>query len=90
MVTNFAAWYNTPAAYQEALASFANYYRANADRLPVMLWRDSSPQHFDTPDGSYLGAVPPWKCQPIQGVTLDMDNQLHSHLASTQVSYLLQ
>ena len=85
MVLNFAVWYNTPESYQLALHEFAGFYNAHRARLPYMIWRDSSPQHFDTTDGSFAGAQTPYKCQALPGVTLDNANCLHSTNAETQV-----
>lgn len=47
-------------------------------KLPFMLWRDSSAQHFNTPDGSFIPppAPKPIPCKPFKGVVLMPDNTL--------------
>jgi hypothetical protein len=53
MVLNFAIWINKEQEYRDNIRMFADYYRANKDTLPFIIWRDSSVQHFDTPTGDY-------------------------------------
>ena len=36
-----------------AACRFAEYYREHKAKLPIHVWRDASPQHFNTPTGDF-------------------------------------
>ena len=53
-------------------------YAAQRGRFPHLLWRETTPQHFMTPDGLYSHRLgpPPFTCKPLTGVTLHKDHTL--------------
>jgi len=55
MVINKGAWRQK--GYKEFAArmqDFRNYYVANKDKLPIVWWRETNPQHFLGPNGDYV------------------------------------
>ena len=57
-------------------ASAAGAYITRGAELPFFIWRDSSVQHFNTPDGHYQPGLAQ-DCRPIPGISLDRNNHLH-------------
>ena len=56
--------------------------------FPHMLWRETTPQHYATPDGMYskdgsLGTVP-FTCRPTPGVTFHKDGSLSADSAGAE------
>lgn len=74
--------------------ALADHIVANRTRLPHMLWRDNSPQHFDLPHGEFphpdqaqalLWGPGKTACKPIVGVELAPDGAItgsDAHVAS--------
>ena len=57
-------------------------YAEHRVHFPYLFWRETTPQHFTTPDGVFrrnvgLGAAP-YTCLPIPGVSLQPDHSLHA------------
>lgn len=70
-VVNFGLWYHDRWEYNKALHNFARHVRLHAARLPLMLWMETTAQHFDTPGGEWPPQYkPPFVCTPLQGVAL--------------------
>ena len=68
MVLNVAVWMNAEAEYRANLGMFAEYWQEHRKELPITVWRDASPQHFDSPTGDFKcdgcpGASSPYVCQ---------------------------
>ncbi len=68
MLFNFGAWHNDDATYASNVSSLVTYLLEHRAKLPYLIWRDTSPQHFNTPMGEFgcEGCSPPelpWKCQ---------------------------
>ena len=70
MVVNFAVWINKAAELEENLSLWADFYRRERQRLPFVIWRDASVQHFDTPTGERA-----WRCM----LQLDLLKQECTH-----------
>ena len=66
-VSNFAVWINNDTEYDTNLAAVAAYLSTgdHLKRLPFMVWRDSSVQHFQVPPWRrcVLMVTPPWLSQ---------------------------
>ena len=75
MVVNFAVWINRAAELEENVRMWAGFYQREKKRLPFVIWRDASVQHFDTPTGE--GA-----CCPNHGRTAELSQRADS-LADT-------
>eukprot|EP00884_Botryococcus_braunii_P012833 jgi/Botrbrau1/21550/Bobra.174_2s0051.1 len=71
-VYNSAVWINDEEEYRQGLQQFAAAYRQEHRRMPFMIWRDSSVQHFNTPTGDYSVKGSPPPCMPI-GLNLTED-----------------
>ena len=70
-VVNFGLWYHDKWEYTKALHNFARHVRLHAARLPLMLWMETTAQHFDTPGGEWPPQYkPPFVCKPLQGLAL--------------------
>ncbi|EIE20684.1 hypothetical protein COCSUDRAFT_57252 [Coccomyxa subellipsoidea C-169] len=69
LVGNFAIWINNATEYAVNMIRVANYIRSATGRLPYIIWRDASVQHFQTYTGDYNGASYPFHCQPISNRT---------------------
>lgn len=70
-VVNFGLWYHEKWEYTKAMHNFARYVRLHASQLPLMLWMETTAQHFDTPGGEWPPQYkPPFECKPLQGVAL--------------------
>ncbi|BDA42198.1 hypothetical protein COCOBI_03-0850 [Coccomyxa sp. Obi] len=80
LVGNFAVWINNDTEYAVNLGRVADYIRSAPGRLPYIIWRDASVQHFQTHTGDYNGAGYPFHCQPIgnetDAVNLDINGNL--------------
>ena len=68
LVLNIAVWMNRGPEYEANLGMFADFWRLHNTSLPQTVWRDASPQHFDTPTGDFKcdgcpDASHPFKCQ---------------------------
>ncbi len=89
VVANFALWINKEPELRANLTAFADYAAAHGPELPFLIWRDSSVQHFNTPDGDYVGVNWPWTCRAIgddpDAVRLAPDGRLSSDREELQV-----
>jgi len=89
VVANFALWINKEPELRANLTAFADYAAAHGPELPFLIWRDSSVQHFNTPDGDYVGVNWPWACRAIgddpDAVRLAPDGRLSSDREELQV-----
>ena len=118
-------------AYSSNVTAVVDYLQFNRKKMPFLIWRDNTPQHFDTPLGEFgCDGCPephvPYQCkvrarlpsrtrqtlmccvqaptiictqcvlfipsstffvQPIEGVELDVHNNLVATDPSKQVSY---
>ena len=55
MVLNKGAWRQGGyAEFAERMQDFRNYYIIHKDKLPVLWWRETNPQHFLGPHGDYV------------------------------------
>lgn len=54
-------WVNDAPGYAKFVGMLADYLHLHAATLPVVVWRDSSSQHFDNPTGDF-GCVPEKGC----------------------------
>lgn len=63
---------NDEEEYRLGLLQFAAAYRQEHRRMPFMIWRDSSVQHFNTPTGDYSVKGSPPPCMPL-GLNLTED-----------------
>ena len=79
--------------YQADMAALATYMRTHAARLPYIIWRDASVQHFETVTGDFNGAAEPFECRPIGGdpdaVIMHPNGSLSSPHPDLQVRALL-
>eukprot|EP00775_Hariotina_reticulata_P009622 gene9622-9783_t len=84
-IINFGLWHGETRQpeYAQNLHQLGQYYLSVKDKFPNMFFMETPKQHFDSADGDYK--VPwigvrkgPWVCQPIKGVSLDADGNLHS------------
>lgn len=89
LVINTGVWVNDAPGYAKFVGMLADYLHLHAATLPVVVWRDSSSQHFDNPTGDF-GCVPekgcwapqhsyPFVCQAIANVSLDAAGAVHAH-----------
>ena len=51
--TAAGVWHNTIEAYSSNVTAVVNYLQFNRKKLPFLIWRDNTPQHFDTPLGEF-------------------------------------
>ncbi|KAK9794069.1 hypothetical protein WJX73_006073 [Symbiochloris irregularis] len=73
---NFGLWHHRPLMLASSLKQLLTLL--NTGNYPMMIWRDTSPQHFNTSDGLYIindGELP-YTCVPYKGVTLTSDHKL--------------
>ena len=70
----------SPSLRSADLQRLGSLYAAHRLRIPHIFWRETSPQHFMTPEGLYLNNIglgqPPFTCAPIPGVSLQADHSL--------------
>lgn len=61
-----------PDDYGAALAAFTAHVQQRRDQLPLVLWQQTSQQHFKAPQGSgeYPGGGPPFECGPIANLSV--------------------
>ncbi|KAK9901586.1 hypothetical protein WJX75_003489 [Coccomyxa subellipsoidea] len=89
LVGNFAIWINNDTDYAVNMGRVADYIRSATGRLPYIIWRDASVQHFETHTGDYNGAGYPFHCQPISNrtdaVKLDINGSLSTDDPELQV-----
>ncbi|KAK9825884.1 hypothetical protein WJX81_000941 [Elliptochloris bilobata] len=89
VLANFALWINKEPELRANLTAFADYVAAHAEEMPFIVWRDSSAQHFNTPDGDYVGVSWPWSCRAIgddpEAMQLAPDGTLSSDRPELQV-----
>ena len=73
MVMNVGVWYNDEDMYALDMELFsAGWHKHKAD-LPIGIWRDTSPQHFDTPTGAAgtpFGSIVDGMCMQLANVIL--------------------
>lgn len=53
VVFNFGLWHNDLASFSGNASAVAQSLISHRASLPFLIWRESSPQHFDTPQGEY-------------------------------------
>ncbi|KAK9841328.1 hypothetical protein WJX74_003987 [Apatococcus lobatus] len=66
--------------YQANLTNFAHYVRTRQAELPFLIWQESTPQHYDSPNGDYLEPPASHECRPIAGIQQDEANGLQTSL----------
>ena len=63
---NFGVWHNDLAGFEGNASLVEAYLQAHRRDLPFLVWRDSAPQHFDTPTGEFGCAGCPAPKAPYQ------------------------
>ena len=63
---NFGVWHNDLAGFEGNASLVEAYLQAHRRELPFLVWRDSAPQHFDTPTGEFGCAGCPAPKAPYQ------------------------
>eukprot|EP00884_Botryococcus_braunii_P019889 jgi/Botrbrau1/6584/Bobra.0189s0011.1 len=81
MVVNFGLHHSDSAHYQHFLNLFGQHFSNHWAQLPYMIWRETSPEHFQTYTGEQdcPDCKPPKKpfvCQAVEGVMLNVRNEL--------------
>ena len=51
MLVNVAVWLNSEKTLRTQINLWVDYFRRHRQRLPFVIWRDASVQHFNTPTG---------------------------------------
>ena len=87
ILINFGLWHHDELSYKAALGSFASLTASLKRQCPNIFWKDTPPQHFDTPSGSWRSGLgkPPFRCRQIQGVELQKDHSLSTARAEQQL-----
>lgn len=65
---NFGVWHNDLQSFQGNVSLVASFLRQHRHELPLLIWRETAPQHFDTPLGEFAcdgcpEAQGPYKCK---------------------------
>lgn len=60
--------------------------RTRQAELPFLLWQESTPQHYDSPNGDYLEPPASHECRPVAGIQQDEANGLQTSLEWMRVS----
>eukprot|EP00884_Botryococcus_braunii_P019887 jgi/Botrbrau1/6582/Bobra.0189s0009.1 len=81
MLVNFGLHHSDSGHYEDSLHLFSQYFQKHREQLPYMIWRETSPEHFQTYTGEQYcpDCEPPQKpfvCQAVEGVTLNVRNEL--------------
>lgn len=76
--------------YEDIVANITRVVSQHRDALPVVVWRDNSPQHFDIEHGEFPHPEEvgekltfPIQCKAFEGLSLDADGSLqgnHEHV----------
>ena len=78
-----------PGRAPTGLRAWARPQAAHPEDMPFFVWRDASVQHFNTPDGDYVGVNWPWSCRAIgddpEAMRLAPDGSLSSERPELQV-----
>jgi hypothetical protein len=63
-VANFALWINNSTEYQVNLAQVAGFLKSATGRMPFIVWRDASVQHFQVQSMQGTGSctLRVWMC----------------------------
>lgn len=61
VVFNFGVWHNDLSTFASNASAVAQYLIQRRASMPFLVWRESSPQHFDTPQGEFgcESCIPP-------------------------------
>ena len=51
LLVNVAVWLNSEKTLQTEISMWADYFTRHRQKLPFIIWRDASVQHFNTPTG---------------------------------------
>lgn len=78
LAVNFGLHHGMPDDYGAALAAFTAHVQQRRDQLPLVLWQQTSQQHFKAPQGSgeYPGGGPPFECGPIANLSVVSDGAI--------------
>jgi len=53
LLLNFGVHFHSKSAYVVPITALVNEYLENRSKLPHVIWRETSPQHFKNPDGLF-------------------------------------
>lgn len=81
--------------YKENLHQLGKFYSKTRSRFPNLFWLETPKQHFDDADGDYKVAwigkrKGPWKCQPIEGLSMDKDGKLQAEEGNAVADYVMK
>lgn len=77
--------------YEDIVRNITQFVHDHRDQLPMVIWRDNSPQHFDIEYGEFPHPEEvgkkltfPIACKKLENLTLDEYGALHGHSEHVQ------
>ncbi len=72
---------------QEVKSFFNEYLKLPESHQPMLIWRESSPQHFDTPNGYYDRGRLHFPCHPYNNVAKAYAENFHNRFVDQMFTY---
>ena len=72
VVFNFGVWHNDVASFAGNVSAVQTYLRQHQSSMPYLIWREASPQHFDTPQGEF-------RCEGCVEPDYPFECKVHAH-----------
>jgi hypothetical protein len=72
---------------REVQSFFNEYLNFHETHQPMLIWRESSPQHFDTPNGYYNKTRLHFPCHPFYNITKAYVEDFHNRFVDQLFTY---
>eukprot|EP01040_Poterioochromonas_malhamensis_P010764 gene10764-11732_t len=73
--------------HEEVKSFFDEYLKLPESHQPLLIWRESSPQHFDTPNGYYNRSRLHFPCHPYNNVAKAYAEDFHNRFVDQMFTY---